>query len=118
MIEAIEAAQLNNIVVYGVRYTESRHGVLTARNKYGIGVMARISRETGGADSDAGKEDLSKSFSRIGEELRDSYDLAYHATSHPVPGTFHKLILRTKRPGLVVRVKTGYFDPLEVPANP
>lgn len=110
MLEAIEAAQLNDVVVYGVRYTESRHGVLTARNKYGISVMERISRDTGGADFDARREDLSKSFGRIGEELRSSYELAYHAASQPASGGYHKLVVRAKRPGLVVRAKTGYVD--------
>lgn len=110
MIDAIEAAQAANTVLYNVRYTETRHGHLTARNKYGIRVMERISRETGGADFDASKEDLSRAFQRIGEELRSSYEIAYHSGARPVPGRFHNIEIRCKRAGVTVRSKAGYFD--------
>ena len=52
MMEAIEAAQANDVLLFTIRYTETRDGRLNARNKYGIGVMERIARETGGADFD------------------------------------------------------------------
>jgi Ca-activated chloride channel family protein len=110
MIEVIEAAQAANAVVYNVRYTETRHGRLTARNKYGIRVMERISRDTGGADFDASKQDLTQAFQRIAEELRSSYEVAYHSSSRPTPGRFHNIEVRCKRPGVIVRAKTGYVD--------
>ncbi len=110
MLDAIEAAQAANAVLYSVRYTEARHGQLTARNKYGIRVMERISRDTGGADYDASNADLSRAFRGIGEELRSAYELAYHSTSHPTPGRFHNVVLRCRRPGVRLRSKTGYFD--------
>jgi Ca-activated chloride channel homolog len=109
MLEAIEAAQTENVVIFGIRYTETRKGVLTARNKYGISVMARLSHETGGADFDAEKDDLKKSFREIGQQLRSSYELAYHSAKPLRDGTFHKLVIRAKRPDLVVRTKTGYY---------
>ncbi len=119
MLDAIESAQRENVVIFAIRYTEVRKGRLTARNKYGTRVMARISRETGGSDFDAGKADLNQAFAEIGEELRSSYELAYHSSyadasyadaSHAAgDGTFHKLVIRAKRPGLTVRTKTGYF---------
>ena len=79
MMDTIEAAQTENVVVFGVRYTETRKGELTARNKYGTSVMARISHDTGGVDFDAQAADLRESFREIGEQLRSSYELAYHA---------------------------------------
>jgi VWFA-related protein len=109
MLDAMEAAQGENVTIFGVRYTEKRKGKLTARNKYGIRVMERISRETGGADFDAEKDDLKKSFQEIGEQLRSTYELAYHAARPIKDGTFHKLVVRSKRPDLTVRAKTGYF---------
>jgi len=108
MLEAIEAAQRENVVVYAIRYTDSRHGTLTARSKYGIGVMRRIARETGGADFDADQTDLPEAFRRISEELRSSYELAYRPAG-PGDGTFHKLVIRCAQPGLAIRTKTGYF---------
>jgi Ca-activated chloride channel family protein len=109
MLDAIEAAQTENVVVFGIRYTETRKGEWTARNKYGASVMARISRDTAGSDFDAQADDLRASFREIGEQLRSSYELAYHATG-AADGTFHKLVIRTRQPGYTVRAKTGYFS--------
>jgi Ca-activated chloride channel family protein len=107
MLDAIEAAQSADAVIYGIRYTEiDKHG-LNARNKYGTSVMNRIGRETGGRDFDAEKTDTKKAFAEIGEELRSSYELGYHSSNSD--GTFHKLLIRAKRPGIVIRAKTGYF---------
>jgi Ca-activated chloride channel family protein len=109
MLDTIEAAQTEDVVVFGIRYTEARKGEWTARNKYGASVMARISRDTGGSDFDAQADDLRTSFREIGEQLRSSYELAYHANSS-ADGTFHKLVIRTKQRGCTVRTKAGYFS--------
>jgi Ca-activated chloride channel homolog len=109
MLDAIESAQSANIPIYGIRYTETRRRKMNARNKYGTAVMERIARETGGADFDADNSDLRRTFKAIGEELRSSYELAYHPTHKTVDGSFHKLIVRSKRPGVVIRAKTGYY---------
>ncbi len=109
MMDAIEAAQTADTRIYGLRYTELRHGRLNARNKYGIRVMERVARETGGESFDAGEDDIRASFRQIGEELRSSYELAY-VPSNPVrDGSFRKVVIRAKRPGFTVRSKTGYF---------
>jgi Ca-activated chloride channel homolog len=110
MLDVMEAAQTENVGIFCVRYTETHKGKLTSRNKYGMRVMARISRETGGADFDAQHDDLKKSFHEIGEQLRSTYELAYHSTKPARDGTFHKLIVRSKRADLTVRAKTGYFS--------
>jgi Ca-activated chloride channel homolog len=110
MMDTIEAAQTENAVLFGIRYTETRKGgEWTARNKYGASVMARISHDTGGSDFDAQAADLRTSFQEIGEQLRSSYELAYHAGAI-ADGTFHKLVIRVKQPGFTVRTKTGYFS--------
>jgi hypothetical protein len=62
MLDAIEAAQTNNVLLFCVRYTEVHNQRLTARNKYGTSVMARIAKETGGADFDAREEGLAGQF--------------------------------------------------------
>jgi len=109
MMDAIEAAQNENVRVYGLRYTESKHGRLTARNKYGIRVMERIARETGAVDYDARQGDLAAWLREIQEELRSSYDLAYPSTNPTRDGSFRKIAVRAKRTGLVVHAKPGYF---------
>jgi len=110
MLDAIEVAQSENVRVFGIRYTQEEHGRLTARNKYGTSVMNRIARDTGAADFDAREGDIQTWFEQIAEELRSSYELAYYPSENAsADGSFHKIAVRAKRPGLTVRCKTGYF---------
>jgi len=115
MLEVIEAAQTNNVLLFPVRYTEIRDHRLTARNKYGTAVMARIAKETGGADFDAREKSLEEDFRQIGEQLRSAYELSYHSTNTAMDDTFHKIVIRGKQPGLTVRAKTGYYAHPEKP---
>ncbi len=110
MMTAIEAAQAANVLVYTIRYTEKEHGHLTARNQYGIRVMDRIAKETGGQAIDAETTDPKSYFQQIAEELRTSYELAYYPTDPLPDDTFRKIVIRPKQPALTVRSKTGYFS--------
>lgn len=110
MLEAIEAAQANDVLLFTIRYTEVRNGQLNARNKYGIGVMERIARETGGADFDGQGKGLADSFRRIDEQLRSSFEMAYHTSNPAGDKTFRKIVIKPKQPGLTVRAKTGYYS--------
>ncbi len=109
MLDSIEAAQSENIPIFAIRYTEIEHGRLNARNKYGMSVMERLGRETGGADFDAEQTDLKKTFREIGEQLRSLYELGYYTTNATNDQTFHKLVIRSPRTGLTLRTKTGYY---------
>ncbi len=107
MIDTIEAAQSTDTVIYALRYTDVDKRGPSARNKYGTSVMARIAKDTGGRDFDAREENMKQAFVEIGDELRTSYELAYHSSNSD--GTFHKLLVRSKRPGVVIRAKSGYL---------
>ena len=109
MMSTIEAAQAANVLVFCIRYTKTRHGKLTARNQYGVRVMDRIARETGGTQFDARAVGPHTYFRQIADELRTSYDLAYYPSTPLKDNTFHKIVIRPRRDGLVVRAKTGYF---------
>ena len=109
MMTTIEAAQAENVVLYGIRYTETKHGRLNARNKYGITVMDRTAKETGGEHIDAEKTDPHTYFRQIAEELRTSYELAYYPTSKTKDDTFRKIVIKAKDEGVKIRTKTGYF---------
>jgi Ca-activated chloride channel family protein len=108
MIDAIEAAQRADVLVYSVRYTEERKHP-TSRDKYGVRVMERISRDTGAADFDAGANDLDTTFQSIGAELRTQYEIGYHASDMVHDDSFHKVAVRVNRAGLTARAKAGYF---------
>jgi Ca-activated chloride channel homolog len=109
MMDAIEAAQAENVLLFPIRYTETRNGRLNARSKYGMSVMERMARETGGADFDAREKGLAENFRQIGEQLRSAYEMAYHSTNPERDGTFRKLRIEVKRPALQARAKTGYY---------
>jgi VWFA-related protein len=83
---------------------------LTARNKYGISVMDRIAKETGGKHIDAETTDPHTYFRQIAEELRTSYELAYYPTNSGKDDTFRKIVIRPKQADYRVRTKTGYFS--------
>ena len=110
MMQAIEAAQSANVIIYSIRYTETKHGELNARNKYGISVMDRIAKETGGAHIDAQKTDPHDYFRQIAEELRTSYELAYYPTNRAKDDTFRKMVIKPKQDSVRIRCKTGYFS--------
>jgi Ca-activated chloride channel family protein len=109
MLDAIESAQSADVLLYGMRYTETKKGKLTARNKYGTSVMNRLALETGARAFDATKGDLGDLFHQIGEELRSSYEIGYYSTDSSRDSSFRKISVRLKQSGLVARAKTGYF---------
>jgi Ca-activated chloride channel family protein len=110
MMTTIEEAQQANVQLFAIRYTEKEHGRLTARNQYGTRVMDRIARETGGMHIDAQEVDSATYFRRIAQELRTSYELGYYPSDATKDDTFHKIIVRVKKPGLTARSRTGYFS--------
>ena len=109
MMTAIETAQRFNVPVYAIRYTEMHRGQLTARNKYGISVMDRVAKETGGLHIDAEKTDPHTYFREIVEELRTSYELGYYPTNRGKDDSFRKIVIRPQTEGVKVRAKNGYF---------
>jgi Ca-activated chloride channel family protein len=109
MLDVVEAAQSANVLVFAVRYTEVKDGRWNARNKYGVRIFDRITKETGGGHFDARDKELRAHLKQIGEELRSAYELAYHSTHTDRDGTFRKVVVRVKQPGLTARSKTGYY---------
>ena len=115
LITTIEEAQATNVLVETIRYTEVHHNKLNARNHYGISVMDRIARETGGENVDASAVKPEVFFKQIADELRNSFELAYYPTNPTPDGTFRKIKLKPKQEGVTIRSRTGYFSPLPTP---
>lgn len=109
MMTTIEAAQAANVPIFAIRYTETNHGKLTARNQYGTRVMDRIAKETGGMHFDAKAINPHVYFREIADELRTSYELAYYPSRPIKDDTFRKIVIRPRKEDLVIRTKTGYF---------
>ncbi len=108
-MDAIEAAQSADILVFCVRYTEQKR-TLTSRDKYGIRVMKRIAKDTGADDFDAANgANLEATFKQIGAELRTLYTAGYYATNRRRDDTFRRVTVRVSRPDTIVRSKAGYY---------
>src|ERR1700736_1599374 len=95
---------------YTIRYAERAYGKLTARNQYGIRVMDRIAKETGGAAIDAGSMDPRRYFHQIAEELRISYELAYYPTNDKKDESFRKIYNPRETRRAESAVKNGIFS--------
>jgi Ca-activated chloride channel family protein len=109
MMSAIEAAQSADVPIFTIRYTEDKKGHLTPRNKFGVRVMERVAKETGGADFDARKLNPHEYFRRIGEELRSMYEAGYYSTNSDKDQTFRKVLVRPTAEGIKIRSKPGYY---------
>jgi len=110
LMDAFEAAQTADSLIYTIRYTESKHNRLTARNRYGMREMNRLALETGGAAFDAAQKKVADSLRQVAEELRSMYDIGYVSTNPTRDATFRKVTIRVKHEGFTVRAKPGYFS--------
>jgi Ca-activated chloride channel family protein len=109
LIDAISAAQDSDVLIFAVRYTQTKHGEMTARNKYGMRVLEHLASQTGGSDFDGLHTDLPEAFREISDELRSLYSIAYQSTNKTQDGTFRKVVIEPKQSGLKVRAKAGYY---------
>jgi Ca-activated chloride channel family protein len=109
LIDTIEAAQDANVLVYAIRYTELQHGKTNARDRYGIRELEHLTAQTGGKTYDAHAMKVSEAFAEISGELRSLYNVAYHSTNTAQDGQFRKVVIQAKRPGIVLRARTGYY---------
>ena len=110
LMDTVEATLDTGVLVFTLRYTEIRKGIWKASNKQGRSNMARLAKESGGLEYDATESaDLRDSFRQIADMLRSTYDLAYTSNQGERDGTFRKIKIRAKQPGLTIRHKTGYY---------
>jgi len=107
MMEVLEAAQDSDVVIFGVHYLEEK-GPSSGRNVYGRSVMRRLAADTGGEYFEA-TDDLREAFRKIGAQLRGSYQVAYRSSNTERPGAFRNVTVSSKRPGVRLRHRSGYF---------
>ncbi len=74
------------------------------------GSLRELAEQTGGIAA-VNTNSLTDAFNRIVEANSRYYVLGYYPPTHPRDGRFHKIEVRTKRPGLRVMARKGYGSP-------
>jgi Ca-activated chloride channel family protein len=109
LLDAIEAAQNTDVLVYAIRYTELKHGKMDARDRYGVRALDHLTTQTGGKAFDFHATNLKQAFAEISGDLRSLYEIAYQSTNPIRDGTYRKIVIQTTHPGFSVRARTGYY---------
>ena len=119
--EALETAQRAGIVIYTISTStdwiitdQETNGANNASRKYlktdGDRALEQFATDSGGqAFFPYHVDDLARSFSNIGSDLRSQYSLAYVPTSKFGDGKFHTIRIETAAKGLKVQARKGYF---------
>ncbi len=109
LLDAIEAAQNANVLVYSLRYTDAKQNEMSARDRYGMRVLDHLAAETGGKSFDVQSTRVEQAFAEIAGELRSLYSIAYQSTNRVRDGQFRKVQILSDDPGLVIRSRAGYY---------
>ena len=118
---AIEYAQRADTLIYSIWFHEKLPILVSlvfgpvrkAEAPYlamGKAAMQRLSLETGGRFFEVTKDQSIESiYSQIEEELRNQYSFGYTSDHQGSDKQFREIRLTTKRPGLIVQTRAGYY---------
>lgn len=116
---AIEYAQRADTIIYSILYGGGgaglRRPVRTAAQgmgrKRGRVVMERLARETGGAYFEVSANNpIGKIYAEIEDALRNQYSIGYTPQGKSKIGEYRKIKLTTKKRGLLVQTRDGYYQ--------
>jgi VWFA-related protein len=114
---AIEMAQMANTIVYTVCYSGAgkldRPGRMMVRGimaEKGRQVLRRLSAETGGEEFEvSNRKSIEQVYAEIEELLRSQYSIGFTPDPSAEKGKFHKIKLTTRKRGLTVLTRAGYY---------
>lgn len=112
----VDRARDEEVMVYGIGLAvEYFNGVRLVRSRPDRS-LRRIAEETGGGSFELQKSDaLASTFTRVAQELRSQYLLAFAPES--LDGKVHRLEVRVKRPGITIRARKSYSAVAEAPTG-
>ncbi|MDE1156602.1 MAG: VWA domain-containing protein [Acidobacteriaceae bacterium] len=108
LLDAIEAAQNANVLVYSLRSAELHHGSLNARSRYGQRALNHLADETGGSSFDVQSTKVEADFASIAADLQSIYELGYYSTNKVRDRRFRKVTIQVEGEGYRVRARSGY----------
>lgn len=114
--DVVDRARTDEVMVYGIGLAvDFFNGVRQVRSRPDRN-LRRIAEETGGGSFELQKTDmLASTFTRVAQELRSQYLLAF--TPETFDGKVHKLDVRVKRPGVTIRARRSYSATADTPAS-
>ncbi|MGD1090725.1 MAG: VWA domain-containing protein [Bryobacteraceae bacterium] len=105
LVEAIEAAQRADTLIYSILFTDA---LFPGRD--GRSVLKRLSKETGASFFEVSKkQSIEQIYQAIQEELRSQYSLGFISDQSSPISEFRVLRLSTKRKDLVVQSRERYW---------
>lgn len=115
--DVVDRARTDEVMVYGIGLAvDFFNGVRQVRSRPDRN-LRRIAEETGGGSFELQKTDLlASTFTRVAQELRSQYLLAF--TPENLDGKVHKLDIRVKKPGVTVRARRSYNATPDPSASP
>ncbi len=116
LAQALAEVQRSDAVIYGVHSTGVAPSV-NVQDLAGEFVMKAVSEDTGGRsffppiyqNQKDESRDLDDIYKRIAAEVRAQYVLTYYFNGELKDGRFRLIRVETKRPGLLVRARHGYY---------
>jgi Ca-activated chloride channel homolog len=108
----LERARDNEVMVYAIGLkSDYFNGSRQVRTKPDSG-LKRLAEETGGGYFELEKTaDLAPTFTRVAQELHSQYVLGFTPTL--LDGKVHRLMVKTKKPGMIVRARRSYLATAE-----
>jgi VWFA-related protein len=101
--------EVDSVIWKNMQYTESifqKERRQWSRERYSV---EKIAEETGGLYLD-GEKKYENIVKEVGRDLTHFYDISYTPPKRARKTGYHKIDVKVKRPGLIVRFKKGYSD--------
>ncbi|MGQ0732702.1 MAG: VWA domain-containing protein [Acidobacteriota bacterium] len=110
--DIMELLRASQVTVYAVGLVDH-----TGSARYGLRMrLQQLVEATGGqAFFPSALKDLDASYDKVLAEIRAQYQLGYLSTNLTQDGTWRRVDIKLKRPGLKVRARKGYFAPYRAP---
>ena len=105
LMDAIEAAQRADTLIYSILFSDSSYGGGDGRS-----ILQRLPKETGASYWEVSKKHgIEDIYQSIEEEFRSQYSMGFVSDQPPEISEFRNLKLATKQKGLVVQTRERYW---------
>jgi VWFA-related protein len=118
IVTAIEFAQRADTIIYAIRFADhipvyrpAKAAILAIASERGKKALRRLGEETGGMCYEVSKtQPIDAIYRQIEDALRSQYSLGYTPERASRSGQYRKIKLTTKRSGLVIQTRDGFYS--------